>query len=123
VAKGKPTVSQKRKTQNVAEITLPYLLDAVVSMEDMLGKVPKLRYLDHDVCDTKKFPYLVEEAYLANTWEIGPLGKPIMEPTQWITWLYNFGIMNLLKIPHFGRCKNVGLCIKKFLAPVHGGIL
>jgi len=55
---------------------------------------------------------LVEEAYLANKREIGPLGKPIMEPAQWITRLYNSGIMNLLDIPHFGCSKNVGLCIK-----------
>jgi hypothetical protein len=83
-------------------------------MEDMLKKVPKLRYSDHDVCDAKKFPDLAEEAYLVNTGEIGPLGKPIMEPTQWITGLYNSGIMNLLDIPHFGCGKNVGLYVKQF---------
>jgi hypothetical protein len=31
--------------------------------------------------------------------------------------------MNLLDIPHFGQGKNVGLCIKKLVAQVHGGIL
>jgi hypothetical protein len=89
------------------DITLPYLPDAVVTVDDMLGKVPKLRYSDHDVRDVTKFPDLAEETYLTNTGEIGPLGKPIMEPTQWITGLYNSGIMNLLDIPHFGHGKNV----------------
>jgi hypothetical protein len=66
-------------------ITLPYLLDAIVTVDDMLGKVPKLRYSDHDVCDAAKFQYLDEETYLENTVEIGPLGKPIMELAEWIT--------------------------------------
>jgi hypothetical protein len=68
------------------DITLPYLPDAVITVDDMLGKVPKLRYADHDVRDVAKFPELAEETYLINTGEIGPLGKPIMEPAQWITW-------------------------------------
>jgi hypothetical protein len=68
------------------------------------------------VRDATKFPDLAEEAYLENTGEIGPLGKPIMEPAQWITGLYNSRIMNLLDIPHFGHGKNVGLCIKQLLA-------
>jgi hypothetical protein len=41
-------------------------------MEDMLGKVHKLRYLDHDVNNATKLSYLAEEAYLVNTGEIGP---------------------------------------------------
>jgi len=62
------------------DITLPYLLDVVVIMDDMLGKLPKLRYSDHDVRNVTKFPDLVEGNYLANTGEIGLLGKLIMEP-------------------------------------------
>jgi hypothetical protein len=66
---------------------------------------------------------LVEEAYLENIGEIGPLGKPIMVLVQWITRLYNFGIMDHLDISHFRCGKNVGLCIKQLLSWVHGGIL
>jgi hypothetical protein len=54
---------------------------------------------------------------------IGPLGKLIMEPTQWITGLYNYGIINLLDIPQFGHGKNVRLCIKQLVAHIHEGIL
>jgi hypothetical protein len=46
-------IGKKIKVQDAAKITLPYLPDAVVTVEDMLGKVPKLRYSDHDVCDAK----------------------------------------------------------------------
>jgi hypothetical protein len=105
------------------EITLPYLPDAIIIVDDMLVKVPKIRYVDHDVRDAAKFPELAKENYLINTGEVGPLGKPILEPAQWITRFYNSSIMNLLDIPHFGRDKNVGLCVKQLVSCVHGGIL
>jgi hypothetical protein len=102
----------KIKTLDNMEITLPFIPDIVPTVNDMLGKVPKLRYADHDVHDMAKFPELVEENYLINTRDIGPLGRPVLEPTQWITGLYNSGIMNLLDIAHSGCGKNVSLCVK-----------
>jgi hypothetical protein len=94
------------------EITLPFIPDVVPTVNDMLGKVPKLRYAYHDVHDMAKFPELAEENYLINIGDIGPLGILVLEPTQWITGLYNSGIMNLLDIAH-SRCgKNVSLCVK-----------
>jgi hypothetical protein len=46
----------------------------------MMGKVPKIRYVDHDVHNVAKFPDLAEETYLIKTMEVGPLDKPIVEP-------------------------------------------
>jgi hypothetical protein len=89
----------------------------------MLGKVPKLRCADYDVCDMTKFPYLAKEKYLINKEESGPLGRLVIEPTQWIIGLYNLGIMNLFDILHFGHGKNVEMCVKKLVSRVHGGIL
>jgi hypothetical protein len=122
VVEGQHAIGQKIKLQDAAKITLPYISDAVVTMEVMLGKVSKVRYLGHDVCNMTKLLDLAEEEYLAEIWEIRPIGRPIMEPMQWITWLYNYEILNLLDILHFGNGKNVGLCVKKLLARVHGGI-
>jgi hypothetical protein len=51
-------VVQKIKAPGEIEITLPYLPDVVVAVEDMLGKVLKLKYSYHDVIDTTKFPDL-----------------------------------------------------------------
>jgi len=93
-------------------ITLSYLRDIVVTVDDMLGKVPKLRYSYNYVCDATKFLDLSKETYLENIGEIGPLRKPIMELTQWITRMYNYRIMNLLDILHFGCGKKVGLYVK-----------
>jgi hypothetical protein len=61
------------------DITLPYIPNAVIYANDMLGKVPNMRHVDHDVHDEEKFLDLAEENYLINTGEIGPLGKPILE--------------------------------------------
>ena len=94
------------------DITLPYIPDAIIYVDDMLGKVPNMRYVDHDVHNEEKFVELAEENYLINTREIGHLGKPILELMQWITRLYNSEILNLLDIPHFGCGKNVRLCVK-----------
>jgi hypothetical protein len=77
---GTSTVGQKRNTPKSLDISLPFIPDAVPTIEDMLGKVPKLRYMDHDVHDTMKFLELVEECYLINIGEVGPLGRPVLEP-------------------------------------------
>jgi len=116
-------MGQKRKAPNAVDITLPHLLDVVVAVEDMLGKVPKLKYAYHDITDITKFPDFTQEVYLEEKGEVRPLGKPIMDPTQWFIGIYNSGMMNLLDIQHFGHGKNVGLCIKQLLAKVHRDIL
>jgi hypothetical protein len=59
---------------------------------------------------------LAKETYLQNTGEMGLLGKSIMELGKWIVRLYDFGIMNLLDIPHFGHSEKIELCIKKLVA-------
>jgi hypothetical protein len=105
------------------KITLPFLPDELPTDDEMLGKVQKFIYVYHDVCSMKKFLELAKENYLINTREIGPLGRLVIEPTQWITRLYNSRIMNLLYIPHFGSGKNFGMCIKQLVPQVHGGIL
>jgi hypothetical protein len=89
-----------------------HILDLVVVVKDMMGFVPKLKYVDHDVTELEKFPDLVQEVYIENR---GSTLKGIlkMESKQWIMGLYNYGIMNLLEIPHFGRGRDVNACVKK----------
>jgi hypothetical protein len=94
----------------------------MVIVEDMLGKVRNLRYVNHDVTDVAKLPALAQENYLEAKGEIRPLGKLILEPMQWIIGLYNLGIMNLLDIPHFKCGKKISFCVKQLLARIHGGI-
>jgi hypothetical protein len=53
---GTYVVGQKVKTLDTMEITLSYLSDEVITVDDMMEKVPKLRYVDHDMRDAAKFP-------------------------------------------------------------------
>jgi hypothetical protein len=103
---GTSVAGQKRKTPDSMEITLPFLPDIVITVDDMLGKVPKMRYVDHDMRDATKFPELVEENYLINMGEIGPLGRPMLEPAV------DHGALQLrdyesLRHTTFGHGKNV----------------
>jgi hypothetical protein len=45
-------------------LVTPNIPEGVIIDEDMLGKVPQLRYADHDITDTEKFPELVPHHYL-----------------------------------------------------------
>jgi hypothetical protein len=69
---GTSVAGQKRKTPDSMEITLPFLPNAVITINDMLGKVPKPRYADHDVREASKFPELAEENYLINMGKLDP---------------------------------------------------
>jgi hypothetical protein len=69
------TAGQKIKTLESLDISLPFIPDAVPTVEDILGKFPKLRYVNHDVRYAAKFLDLVKECYLINTWEVAPLGR------------------------------------------------
>jgi len=48
---------QKRKVPSEVEITLTHLPDDIVAVEEILGKVLKIKYVDHDVANREKFPY------------------------------------------------------------------
>jgi hypothetical protein len=52
---GTYVVEKKINTPDSMEITLPFLPDVVPTVDDILGKVPRLRYTDHDVRDMTKF--------------------------------------------------------------------
>jgi hypothetical protein len=69
---------------------------------NMLGHMEKLRYSDHDVIDTDKFPEFAKKVYL-ETMGIGPFGNPINQPSHWVVRLEKIEILGLLDIPQFGR--------------------
>jgi hypothetical protein len=88
----------------------------------MVGGVDTMKYFDHDVVETVKFPNLAQHNYMESRGE-GPSGAPLLEPAQWILGLYNTWIMNLLDIPHFGHGKHINGRVKQLLARINGGIL
>jgi hypothetical protein len=45
-------------------LVMPGIPDGVIINEDMLGKVPQLKYVDHNITYTTKFPELAPSKYL-----------------------------------------------------------
>jgi hypothetical protein len=82
----------------------------------------KLSCSDHDVSDVGELPEFSQQVYLDSI-GIGPFGDPILQPKPWATGLANTWILNLLKIPRFGRGKEVNNCIKQLIVVLHGGFL
>jgi hypothetical protein len=58
---------------------MPHIPNSVIIVEDMMGCVPKLWYVDHDVTNISKFLELAHEVYMENK---GSTSKviSIMEP-------------------------------------------
>jgi hypothetical protein len=52
-----------QKTPNYTMVT-PDIPEEFIIDEDMLGKVPQLKYVDHDIMDATKFPKLAPHEYL-----------------------------------------------------------
>jgi hypothetical protein len=86
---------------------------------DLLGYVEKLKYSDHDVTDTDKFPEFAKKVYL-QTVGLDPFGEPVHQPLQWAAGLEKMGILGLLELPHFGRGQYANSCVKQLMAVTHG---
>jgi muconolactone delta-isomerase len=46
-------------------LVTPYILEELIIDEDILGKVPQLKFVDHDITDLAKFPKIVPLQYLS----------------------------------------------------------
>jgi hypothetical protein len=63
-------------------LVMPDIPDGVIIDEDMLGKVSQLKYADHDITDTTKFPELAPRKYLEL--KIDPVtNQTILVPKVW----------------------------------------
>jgi hypothetical protein len=61
-------------------LVTPDILEEVIIDKDMLGKVPQLKYADHDITDVAKFPELVPHEYLEL--KVDPLTKKSIPVTK-----------------------------------------
>jgi hypothetical protein len=94
--------------------------DGVQEGPDLLGHIGKLKYSDHNVAYTDKFPELAKRVYL-ETVSTNSVGEPIHQPLQWETGLEKTRILGLFDLPHFGRGQYATACFKQLLAVTHGG--
>jgi hypothetical protein len=100
----------------------PLIPEGVIVEGDMLGLIPTLKYVDHDITDEKKFPELVPNKFLKK-YISSETQMIVIEPQIWATGLQKEGILNLFDIPHFGRSQEINACVKMLLSCVHGGYM
>jgi len=81
-----------------------------------LGKIPLLKNSDFNLGDRKNYASLAPHRYLTKT--IGK--KPRLVSQPWIKELAQYTIINMMKIPHFGRHQEVNVCVKILLSCYHG---
>jgi hypothetical protein len=112
-------IPRSPRKQPVTTIVFLQRPEGVQVKSDLLGYVEKLKYSDHDVTDTGKFPEFMKRVYL-QTVGINRVGEPVDQPLRWATGLEKMGILGLLDLPHFGRGQYANSCIKQLMAVTHG---
>ena len=119
----KKTARKVRLPQNARYPMLSApILKGVIKEGDMLGKIPRMKYSDHDLSDRNKFPDLAPEQYLRRVTNVDTAAY-VLELQEWARGLKQAGFFNLLEIPHFGRSPQVNSCGRLLLSCVHGGYM
>jgi hypothetical protein len=95
---------------------LPKGIHAVRTDQD---KIAVLKFSDFNLGDRKYFSMLAPHKYLTRT-----KGKNSnIVPQPWTHNLAQSTLLNVMKIPHFGRHQEVNACVKLLLSYYHGGYL
>jgi hypothetical protein len=96
-----------------------YLPKGICTVRPQLGLILALKISDFNLGDRKNYAMLTPHRYLMKT-----TGKnPKIFPQMWIKDLARSTILNVMKIPHFGRHQEVNSCVKLLLSCYHGGYL
>jgi hypothetical protein len=95
---------------------LPKGIHAVRAQQD---KIAALKFSDFNLGDCKNYSMLTPYKYLTKM--KGKNSKIIPQP--WMMNLVQSTLLNVMKIPHFGRHQEVNACVKLLLSCYHGGYL
>jgi hypothetical protein len=96
-----------------------YLPKGVRAVRVDQDKIAALKFSDFNLGDRKVYNMLSPYKYLTRT--KGKNSKIV--PQQWTMNLAQSTLLNVMKIPHFGRHQEVNACVKLLLASYHGGYL
>jgi len=77
-----------------------------------------LKYADHDLNDTEKFPRFKPYNYLRSEHD-----GEVTFPFGWAESIYKSTILNTLRLPHFRRSPEVNFVVKVMMSRMHGGYL
>jgi hypothetical protein len=96
-----------------------YLPKGVCAVRTDQDKIAALKFSDFNLGDRKAYNMLAPHKYLTKM--KGKNSKIIPQP-----WTHNLAqstLLNVMKIPHFGRHQEVNACVKLLLSCYHGGYL
>jgi hypothetical protein len=100
-------------------LIIVYLSKGIHTVGPHLGQILMLKISDFNLGDRKNYGMLAPHKYLKKM--IGR--KPKIFPHLWTMDIARSTILNVMKIPHFGRHQEVNVCIKLLLSCFHGGYL
>jgi hypothetical protein len=96
-----------------------YLSKGIHAIRAHQDKIATLKFNDFNLGDLKNHSMLTSYKYLTMT--KGKNSKII--PQSWMMNLTQSTLLNVMKIPHFGRHQEVNTCVKLLLSCYHGGYL
>jgi hypothetical protein len=96
-----------------------YILKGICVVGSQLGHIPYLKNSDFNIIDRKNYAMHAPHRYLMKT--TGK--KPHIVSHPWIKEIAQSTILNMMKIPHFGRHQEVKACVKLLMSCYHGGYL
>jgi len=97
-------------------VITPYLLKGIQVVRPQLERVPTLNISDYNLRYRKRYGMLAPHKYLTNT--KGKNLKIISQP--WTMDIARSIVLNVMKIPHFGRHHEVNTCVKILFSRFHG---
>jgi hypothetical protein len=96
-----------------------YLRKGIQAIRLQLERIPTLKISDYKLGDRKRYGMLAPYKYLTKT--KGKKSKII--PQLWTMDITRSTVLNVMKIPHFGRHQEVNACINLLLSCFHGRYL
>jgi hypothetical protein len=96
-----------------------YLPKGIHVVKPQLERILMLKISDFNLRDRKNYGMLAPHKYLTKT-----MGKKLkIIPQSWTMDIARSTILNMMKLPHFGRHQEVNMCVKLLLPCYHCGYL
>jgi hypothetical protein len=96
-----------------------YLQKGIHVVRPQLERIPTLKISDYNLEDCKTYGMLVPHNYLTKM--KGKRSNIIPQP--WTMNIAQYTILNVMKIPHFGRHQEVNACVKIMFSCLHSSYL
>jgi len=109
------------KTGKLA-VPIPPIDPRVKENGDLVGYAAAVKFVYYNLADGKTYPHFKSDQYLRH--EQNPrTAREELVPMPHVQILEPTGLLNLLRLPHFGRSAEVNAVVRVLLSCLHGGYL